>query len=56
MKISIRVTDKRTSSRIDLADLKKKVADVFNNEVRPQIKKANAKQKPSNTIKCHNPV
>lgn len=56
MKISIKVTDKRTSSRLDLADLKKKATDVFNKEVRPQIEKANAMQKPLNTVKCNNPV
>lgn len=54
MKISIRVTDKKTSTRIDLADLKKKANTVFNKDVRPQIAKAKAIQKPSNTIKCNN--
>lgn len=56
MKISIKVTDKKTSTRIDLVDLKKKANAVFNKDVRPQIAKAKANQKSSNTIKCNNPI
>lgn len=56
MKINIKITDKRTSTRIDLADLKEKAKEVFNKEVRPQIAKANAVQKPADSIKCNNPV
>jgi hypothetical protein len=56
MKISISVTDKKTSTRIDLADLKKKANAIFNSDVRPQIAKAKTIQKPSNTIKCNNPI
>ena len=37
MQISIKVTDRKTSTRIDLADFKKKAAETFNKEVRPQI-------------------
>jgi hypothetical protein len=56
MKITIKVTDRKTSTRIDLADLKKKANVVFNKDVLPQIAQAKAKQKPSNTIKCNNPI
>lgn len=56
MKITIKVSNKKTSSRIDLADFKKKASEIFNNEVRPQIEKAKATQKPLNTIKCNNPI
>jgi hypothetical protein len=56
MKISIILTDKKTSTRIDLAELKKKAKAVFNKDVRPQIARAKSKQKPSNTIKCNNPI
>lgn len=56
MKISIKVTDRKTSERIDLADLKKKTSEIFNNEVLLQIEKAKSVQKPNNSIKCNNPV
>lgn len=56
MKISIKVTDRKTSTRIDLADFKKKATEIFNKEVLPQIEKAKNVQKPNNTIKCNNPV
>ncbi len=56
MKISIKVTDRKTSSRIDLADFKKKASEIFNNEVRPQIEKAKSMQQPLNSIKCNNPI
>jgi hypothetical protein len=56
MKISIKVTDRKTSTRIDLADFKKKSAEIFNKEVLLQIEKAKTSQKPLNTIKCNNPV
>jgi hypothetical protein len=56
MGTSIKVTDRRTSTRIDLADLKKKTAEIFKKEVQPQIEKAKTIQKPIKTIKCNNPV
>lgn len=56
MKISIKLSDKKTSSNIDLAELKKRANIVFNNDVRPKIEKAKAMQKPSNTIECNNPI
>jgi hypothetical protein len=56
MQINIKVTDRKTSTRIDLADFKKKAAETFNKEVRPQIEKMKSIQKPLNTIKCNNPI
>ena len=56
MKITIKVSNKKTSSRIDLADFKKKASEIFINEVRPQIEKAKTMQQPLNTIKCNNPI
>jgi hypothetical protein len=56
MQINIKVTDRKTSTRIDLADFKKKAAETFNKEVRPQIEKAKSIQKPLNRIKCNNPI
>ncbi len=53
MTISINVTDRKTSSSINLAELKKKAAEIFNNEVRPQIEKAKTVQKPKNSLKSN---
>lgn len=54
MKISIKVTDRKTSSRIDLADFKKKASEIFNNVVVPQIEKAKASKKPTNAVMINN--
>ncbi len=53
MQISIKVTDRKTSNRIDLADFKKKAAETFNKEVRPQIEKAKTRETPTNAVKIN---
>lgn len=50
MQINIKVTDRKTSNRIDLPDFKKKAAETFNKEVRPQIEKAKTREKPTNAV------
>jgi hypothetical protein len=56
MRISVKLTDKNTSTRIDLASFNEKASVIFNKKVRPQVAKAKATQKPANTIKCNNPI
>jgi hypothetical protein len=56
MKTRINITDRKTFSRIDLADFNNKTAEIFNNVVLPQIEKAKTNKKPKHTIKCNNPI
>lgn len=56
MKTTIKLTDRKTFSRIDLADFNKKTSEVFKNVVLPQVEMAKSSKKSTKTIKCNNPI
>jgi hypothetical protein len=56
MKINIKLTDKKNTSRIDLASFEKSANEIYRNTVRPQVAKAKAIKKRSSDIKCNNPI
>lgn len=56
MKTKINLTDRKTFSRIDVADFNKKTSEIFKNVVLPQIENAKSSEKSTKTIKINNPI
>lgn len=56
MKVRISLSDKKTASGFDFADFNRKAEVIFKKEVLPQIANARKSQKPSNAVKCNNPI
>jgi hypothetical protein len=56
MKVTISISDNKSTRKLNLADFNRKALVIFNEEILPQIAKAKISDTASKSVKCNNPI